>query len=389
MLKKIIIRVGGALVILVFLGLLFLWLRIENKPLTIVKKVSNVEQVLPPLIKGNANQWLTSLNQHKQIPSISAAIGVNGKLAWAGAIGYSDIKNTKLADINSLYRIGSISKSMTAFALMGLEQKNIINLGDTFQSYVNDFAENKPKFTIRQLANHQAGVRHYKQGIAGTLENLKNTEYIDTQSAADVIKQDDLLFEPGTNFNYSTYGYTLLALSMEQAANNTFKNIMHEEVFGLLNMHTTYFDRYEKDPTKTTTPYLAIKNSLIKAPETNLSYKYAGGGYLSTPSDLVKFGNALLTNQYLSEESITSLWTPIPLDNGQMNPENYGLGFRIGADEFGRYIHHGGKSVGGYAYLVIYPDLDIVIAITANVTPMGFIFDRHKEAKKLLSIFRE
>jgi len=101
----------------------------------------------------------------------------------------------------------------------------------------------------------------------------------------------------------------------------------------------------------------------------------------------VKFGNALLGNKFLSSSSKDILWSPVLFDNGGINPENYGLGFRVDQDDLGRCIHHGRKSVGGYAYFVIYPELEIVVALCTNVTLIGFVFDRQKEAQKLAAIF--
>ena len=126
---------------------------------------------------------------------------------------------------------------------------------------------------------------------------------------------------------------------------------------------------------------------MLRAPQVNLSYKYAAGGYLSTPGDLVEFGNALLTHSFISESSRRQLWTPLALDNGEMNYENYAMGFRIGEDELGTCAHHGGKSVGGYAHFVISPEKELVVALMTNAPPAGFVFDRQQEAKKLAKLF--
>ncbi|NQY64698.1 MAG: beta-lactamase family protein [Alteromonadaceae bacterium] len=387
MLKKIIIGLIAIIILVVSVAGTAIYFQIENKPSTALKVKSEKHQKTAEITKAQAEKWLTSLYNNTQIPSISAAIGVKEQLMWAGAIGYSDLKNETLADTDSLYRIGSVSKSITASALMRLNERGIIDINNSFYNYVRDFPRKSDEFTLKNLASHQAGIRHYSEGVASIFENFSDVEYTNLRDAAAIVENDDLLFSPGTNFNYSTYGYTLLSLAMEVASQRSFEDIMQKEVFDLAGMTSTFFDKQALDNINITTPYLYAEDTLLKAPEVNLSNKYAGGGYISTPSDLVKFGQALLANKLLTLETKKTLWSPIPLSNGNVNPENYAIGFRVGKDELGRYIHHGGKSVGGYTYLVIYPELEVVVAFTTNVTPMGVVFDRHKEANKLISIF--
>ena len=385
--KIIFLRVFTTIVIISIIIGFTIWLRIESKPAEILKFKSGLSLNVLESSHTKVGAWLESLYDNAQIPSISAAVGVNGDLVWAGTIGYADLKNKILADTNSLYRIGSISKSLTASALIKLKEQGVIELDSSFYSYVKDFPTKPSEFTIKQLAAHQAGIRHYHQGIGFYFENFNYSDYQNTRQAAAIVEDDDLLFTPGTSFNYSTYGYTLLALAMESADNNLFEDIMETEVFSSIEMSSTFFDKNNSPKKEMVAPYLAVKKTLLKAPKINLSYKFAGGGYISTPSDLVRFGNALLGNKFLPSSSRDILWTPVLFNNGGVNPENYGLGFRVNQDDLGRCIHHGGKSVGGYAHFAIYPELKIVVAFCTNVTPDGFVFDRQKEAQKLATIF--
>ncbi len=104
---------------------------------------------------------------------------------------------------------------------------------------------------------------------------------------------------------------------------------------------------------------------------------------------MVRFANSLLNNILITVDSKETMWSPVTLNNGEMNPENYALGFRVGQDDLGRFVHHGGKSVGGYSFLLIYPDLNVVVAFSTNVTPSGNSFDRLHEAKKVVRLFVE
>lgn len=331
-----------------------------------------------------ADEWMKLLYAQHQLPSLSVAVGINGQLAWQGAIGYADLANEKLADTNTLYRIGSISKPMTAAVTLRLQEKNLLDIDQPLSKYLKDYSAQHSMITIKQLLTHQAGIRHYKDEIA---ENFSFTEYPTTRQAATIVEQDPLLFEPGHGFNYTTYGYTILSLVMESAANRSFDQLMQEELLSPLQLKETRLNKEKQLPANSSVPYIEIDHSLYKSPEPNVSNKYAGGGFISTPSDLVKFGNALLDEKFLGAKTRQVLWEPVPLANGQMNPENYALGFRTGMDELGRFVHHGGKSVGGYSFLIIYPDSNLVIAFASNVTPQNNSFDRIKEAKKLADIF--
>lgn len=332
-----------------------------------------------------AINWMESLYSKHQLPSLSVAVAINGQITWQGVIGYSDLNRESVADLKTRYRIGSISKSMTAVSVMRLQEKGILKIDDTFGQYAPDYATDYHKITLKQLLSHQGGIRHYKDEVA---ENFSFTEYKTTREASAIVEQDPLLFEPGNGFHYSTYGYTLLSLAMESATHQPFEKIMQDEIFHPLDLQSTKFNRENQQDENVSLPYIEMDGSLYKSPEPNVSNKYAGGGFLSTPEDLVKFGNALLGDALISTETKNQLWQPVVLADGKMNPEHYALGFRSESDEIGRFVHHGGKSVGGYSFLLIYPESKIVIALASNVTPEGNSFDRLKEAKKLASIFK-
>ena len=336
---------------------------------------------------AQAEQWLKLLYQQNLLPSVSVAVGIRGNLVWESAIGFSDVSSGTLANQSTQYRIGSISKPITTTAIMRMQEKQLISIDDLFGALVKDYPAENSGFTIKQLLAHQSGVRHYIDQLG---ENFNRKEYSSTREAASIVENDALLFRPGEQFHYSTYGYTLVSLAMESAYSIPFEKIMYEEVFIPSGMTSTIFDKAENtSKDNMATPYLHIGESLYRSPTANSSYKYAGGGYLSTPSDLVRFANSLLNDTLLTDDSKDIMWSPVALANGAMNSENYALGFRVGQDDWGRYVHHGGKSVGGYSFLLIYPEQDVVIAFASNVTPSGESFDRLQEARKMARLFIE
>jgi len=385
MLKKLFLGVVAIIAILIVIVILYVFSINAARPEMVPDVDSNLYQAAFQSAGVEADNWLSSVYANNQLPSMSAAVGINGDLVWAGAIGYADLDEKVPATSATRYRIGSISKSITAVAVMRMSEKGTMDINSPFNAYVKDFPAAKSGYTIKQLLSHQAGIRHYTKGFS---ENYNTQEYASTSAAAAIVKNDALLFTPGSGFNYSTYGYNLLALAMESAASLSLEEIMTRDVFVPNGMSATHFDSANLPAVvPTAEPYLLVGDSLFEAPAANLSDRYAGGGYLSTPTDLVKFGNALIGNHFLTQESKNILWTPVPLANGAMNPEHYALGYRVGQDDLGRFVHHGGMSIGGYSFLIIYPDLGIVMAFVSNFTPMEPAFDRLEEAKKVVRFF--
>ena len=385
MLKKWLLGILIVISAVIVIAAIYLFSIIGSRP-SEPQKVKSIEY--QPEFSYSATQavdWLNTLYQENNIPSLSAAVGVNGKLVWSGAIGYADLDKKVLADSESLYRIGSISKSITAAAVMRMSEKGLIDINAPFKQYVNDFSAGKTEYTIKQLLTHQAGIRHYNQSFA---ELFNDKEYVSTREAAGIVENDPLLFSPGTGFNYTTYGYTVLSLAMESAYSLPFEKIVANEVLSPAGMTATHLEKANNaEDQHLTAPYLLVSDTLIEAPEDNVSNKYAGGGYLSTPVDVVKFGNALIGNEFLAASAKETLWKPVPLANGAMNPEYYALGFRVGRDELGKYVYHGGKSNGGYSFLMIYPGERVVVAFSSNMAPAEEGFDRLQKAKQLARAF--
>lgn len=385
MIKKIIVGLFVLVVIAASLivGYVF-WIKVD-RPTAPVEPVSLFHEKEYEGVMAPAERWLKRVYQDNLIPSISVSVGVQGDLVWEGSMGYADLEKETLAGHNTQYRVGSLSKSMTATAALRMQEKELLNIHSVFGKYVTDYPSENAGFTLKQLMAHQGGVRHYINPLS---EIYSSREYSSTREAASIVEDDALLFPPGEGFNYSTYGYTLLSLAMENAYSMDFEDVMHREVFVPAEMTSTEFDKSgEPAGESVAMPYVHFGESLYKSPDVNLSNRYAGAGYLSTPSDLIRFSNALLNDTLLTPYSKNILWEPVSLKNGDTNPQGYALGFRVGRDELGRYVHHGGSSAGGYSFLLIYPEKKVVVAFASNVTPSGNSIGRLDEARKIARLF--
>jgi CubicO group peptidase (beta-lactamase class C family) len=153
---------------------------------------------------------------------------------------------------------------------------------------------------------------------------------------------------------------------------------MEREVFSPLGMNNTVPDYSDSIVVNRVRFYDDYGKGLVNALPVDNSYKWAGGGYLSTPSDLVKMGRELLAPTLLSPQAIKVLLTPQRLRNGTQTIA--GIAWRVEADSKGRaIIHHGGTIEGGRAFLILFPDQDLIIAICANKNVGGGIDKREME----------
>ncbi|MBX2877773.1 MAG: beta-lactamase family protein [Saprospiraceae bacterium] len=329
---------------------------------------SQWQQVEPDL-----KESLIATAKKLDAPGISAAISLNNEVIWAQALGYADIDEEKLASVQTQFRVGSVSKSITSIGLAKMVEDGLVELDQTVQSYVPYFGANQPDITLRQLASHTSGIRHYRPCFCfPAYESLSNRQFDKMEESVAIFAKDDLQFEPGHGFRYSTYGYTLLSAAMEEASGEPFLNYMENKVFRPLQMTQTMGDWSNTEIPQRASFYIVRNGKYREAYSVNSSYKWAGGGMLSTPTDLVKMANALLNNRFLKQGTKEELWEPILLANGEMNPQHYALGWRIGElsklvpDESVKIIHHGGTITGSITLLILFPEYDMSIAMMVN-----------------------
>ena len=153
------------------------------------------------------------------LPSISAAIAWDGQLQWAGATGFADIEGGLSATLHSRYRTGSVAKPITAVAMMRLVDAGKLALDEPISTYVVALPTHLQPLTAKLLASHRAGVRHYSwipTWWMGWHENYSTHQYESVAAGLPMFVDDALRFQPGTNFRYSTFGYSLLSRQLDK-----------------------------------------------------------------------------------------------------------------------------------------------------------------------------
>lgn len=310
-----------------------------------------------------AETWSAEIESYRAehaLPAVSAAVGRDGEIVWAGAVGFADVEAGIEATPTSRFRVGSVSKALTAGLVGRLIERGVLDLDRPVRAYVPDFPEKRWPMTPRQLAGHVAGVRHYGPG-----EYLWRVHYDSVRDGLEMFEDDPLLFEPGTRFSYSSHGFNLLSAALEAAGDDDYLSLMQREVFDPLRLRRTVADHADREIEGRVRFYELVGGAPRLSPSVDLSHKWAGGGFLSTPSDLVTFGLAILDDEYLEAATLAELTTSQRTRAGEAT--GYGIGWQVRDTREGRRaIGHSGGSVGGRTDLHVLQDRRVVVAVTVN-----------------------
>lgn len=343
------------------------------------------------------------LEAHRQkinSPGISAAVAVDGKLVWRGGSGWADIKADKPVNAQTQFRIGSTSKALTSTLLARLVQQNTLSLDTPLAHF--DVADLNPAWntiTPRQLASHMAGMPHYKESTEWTgLYRFMtlNTRYEDVLDAVHLFDDSEMLFPPGDDFSYSSLGTVLLSAVMQQAAQVPYQQLMQTEVFAPLDMQHTHPEPPMGKASESMARFYWREDEShpVVRPwrEMDLSHRLAGGGFISTPSDLVKLGLGFIDDGFISAPVRKQFWKVQTLNNGEPNEQHYAIGWRVPLYDYGEGIgklltaNHGGVSRGSQSWLMVLPDYKMAVAVNINTTTDTF-WDFGSVSTELAKVF--
>jgi len=300
--------------------------------------------------------------QKQRIPAMTVAVGLDRAVVYSKGFGIADVENAIPATAETLIRTGSIAKPLSAVAALTLVEAGKLELDAPVQKYCPTFPRKQWEITTRELLMHTSGIRHYKD------DEIANTRHYETMSDGFAIfANDPLLFEPGTKFSYSTYGYTVVGCVIEGSSGEKFFDYLREHVLQRAGMTHTFVDNVY-----TIVPHRArgyqVKNGNVKnAGLMDSSYKIPGGGLVSTAEDIVRFDLALMDGKILKPATLTAMWTPSDrpqLEGGKPSP--YGMGFAILTIEGQKYIAHSGGQQGTSTSMAFIPSKHFAVAVFTN-----------------------
>ena len=303
-----------------------------------------------------------------QIPGLSAAIAIDGRLAWANGYGLADIENSVPAATETAYRSASIGKPMTATAVMQLVERGLLDLDAPVQEYCPAFPEKRWPLTTRHLLTHTGGIRHYG-GPRHEEELYSAVHYENVVDALEIFAEDPLMFEPGTGYLYSTYGYNVLGCVIDGASGEAYLDYMAAHVFGPAGMTSTRDDDpLAIIPWRAGGYRLLPTGELANARHVDMSNKMPAGGFVTTATDLVRFGSAVRDGTLVEEATFARMIEPAPTSHGEVL--DYGFGWGVFPDElwYGeREAFHGGGTPGVSGLLYLLPGRRFAVAILMNL----------------------
>jgi CubicO group peptidase (beta-lactamase class C family) len=325
---------------------------------------------------ASAQAFLDQLRTATGTPAVSGAVALNGKVVFSGGAGMIDLENRVAATGSSVYGIGSLSKAVTAIAVMQLVEERRISLDDDVRSYVPELPDKGATITLRNLLTHTSGIRHYHPtDFPGTPDNENIQPIASWKDGLRFFAADPLLFPPGKFFFYSSYAVNLLQGVVEKAASETFEAYLGEHVWKPAGMASASFDIPERIVPHRARSYRIDHGTAYNYYYSDLRYKFASGAMIASVEDLARLGAALnhglllrpATRAMLLSPQIDGLLqfregaTPVPVGFEQA------MLWRLRRDAEGRRVAYECGSVKGFnACLVDFLDDDLVAAVATN-----------------------
>ncbi|MEL6557165.1 MAG: serine hydrolase domain-containing protein [Bacteroidota bacterium] len=298
------------------------------------------------------------------VAGIVGGYSIDGEVKLIINDGFSDMDQQIPFTGNTITRIASIAKPMTAVAIMQLYEKGLLKLDDPIRKYLKDYpVSQQGEITIRHLLTHTSGVKAYQS----TKEMKSKKTYESLSDASAVFENRKLSFVPGTAYQYTTYGYVLLGRVIESVSGLSYNEYMEKNIWTKAAMSDTGVEIFDQTYEGKSALYKHHKGKIQLRDQNNLSNRTPGGGIQSTFYDLIKFGNALLNNELLKRSTFEMM-----LEDPKIRKEGNGYGFGwflYGVNpECGNVIGHSGHQNGASTQLMILPEINTVIVVLANTS---------------------
>ena len=320
------------------------------------------QDALPEPAAGEARAYLEGRYPDGDNPGAAVLIACNGSTVFSYQAGMANIEWGQPITSDTSFRLGSISKPLTAVAILELVERGRIDLDRPISDYVPLLPSYMRPVTVRQLMSHTSG-----------LPDILLTPML-LPLARDWVSESQIIgmqasvpprAAPGEVFDYSNFNYVLLAALIESITDTRYADYMSEEVFERLGMERSHYDSRRvilagRAQGYETSPF----GQLLHSENIDMSHASAAGALLSSANDLRKWSDLLLSGGLLEPETLSMAWSPQQPAGGE--PSAYGLGFNV-TEQYGhRVIWHNGLASGFQGALSIYPDLGLTVIVLSN-----------------------
>lgn len=297
---------------------------------------------------------------------VVAAYSINGDIYWKGEFGHRNQESKQPFLSTTFTRVASLAKPMTAIAIMQLIEAGKLDLDTDITEYIDFPKLSKTAITIRHLLAHTSGI----DGYADSKEAQNKTNFPKLTDAMNVFKHRKLLFEPGTQFNYTSYGYVVLGVIIETVTDLTYADYMKKNIWDKAGMLHTSVEEQGMDFKNRSQLFHKKRKKAKLATQNDLSNRTPAGGFSTTLEDIMLFGQAVINNSLIKEETLQEM-LEISYQPEEGNP--YGLGFQLygskGTENV--LIGHGGAQTGTNSQLFIDCNRKIVTTCISNTSGTG------------------
>ncbi|NUN68401.1 MAG: beta-lactamase family protein [Bacteroidetes bacterium] len=322
------------------------------------------------------SEWMKAEN----VPGAAVAATVRGKVVYNKAFGLSDVENQLAAQTRSVFRLASVSKPITAVAVMQLVEQGKIDLDAPAEQYLPMFPKKQWSFTVRQLLGHQSGIRHY-QGLEEEY-SIGARRYKDLNEAITIFSNDSLRHRPGERYSYTTFGYSLLGAVIEAVSGLSFEEYIRTRICAPAGMTSTYMDRStDIIPFRTRGYAVDTLGRLRNAVAIDPNYKFPGGGIVSTAGDMARFASAVMSGKLIRPETFALMTTMGTLADGTTT--GYGLGWSLGTAAAPEAVLHKGMQQGTTTVLLLLPQKECAVVVLTNREQTGKIIETATEIARI------
>lgn len=299
----------------------------------------------------DVKEWMDAAH----IAGCQYAVYRDGKLVTTSGVGFADLENQVPVRPDSLFEIGSITKSFTAALIMQEVKAGTVNLDDPVTKYLPDLPKTWDAVTVRRALSHTAGLPEYL-GIAIDIRK----DY----APRDVIRwveKEPLDFPPGMLWSYSNTGYILGGLILEKVTKKSWPDLIQERIFNPVGMKSGNVQDVMKVLPGRAHGYVYNGKAYQNADVLRPGAAYSAGAIVCDSADLAKYGDAVMREKLISH---ADLWKPIELNKGRTF--DYGMGWFLRKVGDTQVVEHGGNTFGFSANLACYPASGLVVAACSN-----------------------
>ena len=292
-------------------------------------------------------------------PGAVVLVARGDEVLFEGARGLADLEAGTALGVDDTFRIGSVTKQVSAAGLLKLVQQGKVDLDDPLAKYLPGFP-NGAAITVRQLLNHTSGIKSYT-GIEDYMVERIRAD-LDTTQLVGVFKDLPVDFAPGTAWAYNNSGYVLVGAVIEAATGQSWHAYLEEALFEPLGLDDT---GYGADPAVAAAHvrgYTMEDMKTVPAKPLSMTQPHAAGALVSSVDDLLAWNRALHEGDVLEARLYQELITPA----GAAEEAGYGFGINRGTLRGEAMLQHGGGIHGFSSYLLYLPESETTVAVLRN-----------------------